>query len=236
MSAQPALPRGIRAAVFDMDGLLIDSEPLWRRAEIGELRAVGVQVTEAMCHDTLGLRLDEAVAHWYRRFPWTSPAPEKVEARILDRVQRLIRDEGRPMDGVPTVLEALRGRGLRLAIASTSPAALIEAVVERLGIGSLFDVRCSAQDEERGKPDPAVYLRAAARLGLEPGACLAFEDSVNGVRAAVAAGMTVVAIPCKSDFDDPDFDIAHARLHSLLHLPIAQLGAARVDGSARMRS
>ena len=205
----------IEAAIFDMDGILIDSEPLWREAESLAFRRVGIELTGAMSHETLGLRPDEAVSHWYARFPWSGPSLEEVEQELVDAVRARIADRGRPLDGALSILDMLRAAGLRLALASSSPPLLIDTVIGKLGVRDYFSVVSSASDEARGKPHPAVYLTAARLLGVEPARCLAFEDSVPGVRSARAAGMSVVAVPAAEHFDEPDFGLADFKLRSL---------------------
>lgn len=209
------------AAVFDMDGILIDSEPLWRQAEVAVLRPLGVPLTEAMCHETTGLRIDEMVGYWHRRYPWSEPSQEAVQGQILETVTEMIVEHGEAMAGVREVLAALRERGMPVAVASSSPRALIDAVVDALGLGEHFAIRCTAIDEAAGKPDPAVYHTAVARLGVAPARCIAFEDSAAGVRAAHAAGLYVVAVPAPGA-DDPAFALADERLASLAEL---ELGA-----------
>jgi len=205
----------MQAAIFDMDGVLIDSEPLWRRAEKKVFGSVGVTLTKEMCIGTMGLRLDEVVAYWYRRFPWTDKSPRQVEEEVLSTMHQLITDEGKPLRGVHATLEYLRGADLILAIASSSPYSLIEAVVDKLEIRYCFKVLCSADEDEFGKPDPAVYLRTADRLTIAPRECLVFEDSLLGVRSAKTAGMTVVAVPAADQYDDPRFDEADFKVRSL---------------------
>lgn len=187
----------IRATVFDMDGVLIDSEPLWQRAEIEVFGEVGVELDRRDCRRTMGLRVDEVVGHWLGRRPWDVEAwpPERVARLVLERVCELIRDDGTRRPGVGRALEFLRGCGQRLALATSSPRLVIDAVLETLALADAFEVAVSAQDERRGKPDPGVYLTAARRLGLQPGECLAVEDSLAGLEAAVAAGMRCVMVP-----------------------------------------
>ena len=185
------------AAIFDLDGLLIDSEPLWRRAEIEVFATVGVALTEPECHQTTGLRTDQVVAYWLERRPWDSgrsPAAG-VAAAINARVIDLIGECGEPKAGVGHALQFMRDRGLRRALASSSSMPVIEAAIDRLGIGDAFEVIHSADFEERSKPAPDVYLGAARRLGIEPALCIALEDSVPGVEAAKAAGMCCIRFP-----------------------------------------
>jgi len=195
----PEFPGDFQAAIFDMDGLLIDSEPLWRRAEIAAFARVGVSLTDEMCKETMGTRLDDMVAYWRARFPWEGASDEAMGSDILRRVTALIAAEGEPLPGVHEVIGRLREMGVPLGLASSSPMALIEAVVDRLGLRDSFRVLCTAVDEEKGKPDPGVYLTAARGLGVAPQRCLAFEDSPAGVTAGMRAGMRVVAVPSGSD-------------------------------------
>ena len=214
----------MRAAIFDMDGLLIDSEPLWRLAEIEVFARVGVALNDAMCEQTMGLRISEVVGHWYRAYPWQGRSREWVEEQIARRVEQLVRERGVALPGTRAVLAALAAAACPMALASSSSPALIDAVVETLDLGRYFAIRCSASDEEHGKPHPAVYLTAAARLGVDPAACVAFEDSVTGVSAAKAAGMRVVAVPAENQYHDRSFDQADLKLRSLADISLEQLG------------
>ncbi len=185
------------AAIFDLDGLLIDSEPLWRRAEIEVFAAVGVVLTEAECHRTTGLRTDQVAAYWLERRPWDTdytPAAEIVSG-INRRVIELIGECGEAKEGVAHAIDFMRARGLRLALASSSTMPVIEAAIDRLGIADAFEVVHSADLEARSKPAPDVYLGAARRLAVEPGRCIALEDSIPGVEAAKAAGMCCIRFP-----------------------------------------
>ena len=181
-----------RAVVFDMDGVLIDSEPFWQRAEVAVLGSLGVPITLAACEQTTGLRIDAAVLHWFQRHPWTGPGTAQVADAIVERVAADIRSTGRALPGIMDAVRAVQHSGLAHAIATSSPWPIIHAVVERLDLG--FPVICSAVDEAAGKPDPAVYLTAARRLGVDPRACVAIEDSHAGVASAQAAGMRVIAV------------------------------------------
>lgn len=205
----------MRAAIFDMDGLLIDSEPLWRRAEVAVFASVGVALDERMCRQTTGMRLDAAVMHWFERFPWQGKSPEALAEELVLRVREEVGRNGVCMPGVTSTLEAVRTAGWRIGLASSSPLELIRFVVAQLGIADYFDVCCSAVDESVGKPDPAVYLTAARGLGVPPARCVAFEDSVPGIRSAKSAGMRVVAVPDPEHSNDPAFGLADLRLRSL---------------------
>lgn len=198
-----------------MDGLLIDSEPLWREAEIDVFSSLGLSLTEAMCRQTTGLRVDEVVRYWHARLPWTGDSHEQVAARLLAAAERRIIQHGSLMDGARDTVVELHDRGAQLAIASSSPMRLIRTVVERFDLERYFKVLHSAEHEAAGKPDPAVYRTTIARLGADPADCVAFEDSLSGVRAAKSAGATVIAVPAPDDASDPRFAIADVTLASL---------------------
>ena len=205
----------MRTVIFDMDGLLIDSEPLWREAEMAVFESIGLHLTEELCRETTGLRVDEVVRYWHTRFPWSGPSCELITTRLLDAVQRLIIARGLLMEGARDVVTELHAEGAKLAIASSSPMELIRAVVERFSLGAYFSVLHSAEHEIAGKPDPAVYLTTMSLLGADPHQCIAFEDSLAGVRAAKAAGTMVIAVPAPEDATDPGFAVADVILTSL---------------------
>jgi sugar-phosphatase len=197
-----------------MDGLLIDTEPVWRSAEKEVFADLGIELTEADLLDSTGVRIDELAAV---RLPLDGPGPAEVADRITNQVVDYVKRAGEPMPGVPEAI-ALFGRSdLRLAIASSSPKRLIDAVCTRLRLVDI-DVRCSALDEAHGKPAPDVYLAAARRLGLSPARCLALEDSPSGVLAAKDAGMTCVAVPDPLLTGDPRYRRADLVLPSLTEL------------------
>ena len=213
----------IDAIIFDMDGLLIDSEPLWRIAEVETLSAVGVPMTEEDAVETTGLRTDEVVELWYSRCPWPDPPRKVIEARIITRLIALVRERGTLMPGVPETLDAVSGAGYPLAIASSSASEIIAAVLETLGIASYFQVTQSAEHEPYGKPHPGVYIEAARRLDIAPWRCLAFEDSPNGVIAAKAARMRCIAVPDPALAGDRRLQAADLILPSLAAFHLDQL-------------
>jgi sugar-phosphatase len=201
--------------IFDMDGVLIDSEPLWREAELEVFGSLGVPLTETMCLETMGLRLDEVVGHWYRRHPWPDLDVPAVASAVVARIADLIEAGGAPLPGVAEAVGACRASGFRTALASSSPMALIEAVVHRFGLEGSFDVVRTADDERHGKPHPAIYLSTADRLGVPPAACVAVEDSVNGIVAAKAARMACIAVPAPELRGDRRLGIADVVVDSL---------------------
>lgn len=207
--------RDVKAAIFDMDGLLIDSEPLWREAEVAVFTSLGVPLNAERCRETMGLRLDRVVRHWHEKHPWQGLSLDEVEDQVLDGVARLIFERGQPMPGVEQAIELLSTAGYELAVASSSPRPLIDAVLSKFGLIDSFSVLHSAYDEDEGKPHPAVYLSTMSRLGVEALHCIAFEDSVIGVRAAKSAGARVIAVPEPADTSHPGFAEADIVLSSL---------------------
>ncbi len=210
-----------RAAIFDMDGLLIDSEPLWQEAEINCFTPLGVPITRDICRATAGQRLDEVIALWHQRYGWDGPNQAEMVERVLSEVTRLMLAHGQALPGVHQIMNQLRQAGLKLAIASSSPPALIEAVVDKLALGDYLDLTHSGILEEKGKPDPAVFLSTARQLGVEPERCLVFEDAPAGVLAGRRAGMTVIAIPSVFEASDPGFEPADRILSSLEEFQLA---------------
>jgi sugar-phosphatase len=204
-----------RAAIFDMDGLLIDSDPLWRQAEQTIFGGLGIAITDEMAETTKALRTDVVTAHWYRYKPWTGATLAEVENAVIEQVGTLMRGVGRPLDGVPEILERFASEGVRIGLASNSPDALIAIALEKLGIAHFFAATASSTHERYGKPDPAVYLTAARKLGVSPAACIVFEDSVIGVQAAKAARMTAIAVPPSRCFDDAGYALADLKLPTL---------------------
>ena len=208
----------LRAVIYDLDGLLIDSERCWEQAEVEVLRSVGVPLTAERCRETTGLRLDEAVAYWAVRHPWTAVPLEEVVRRVLERVLALLVERAPLKPGARESLAMFRRAGLRVAVASSSPLALIEGALERVGLKSEFEQVVSAEGERFGKPHPGVYLTTAARLGVPPASCVALEDSVNGVLAATTAGMRCIAVPERWPVVDARFSRADAVVRSLLEV------------------
>ncbi len=206
----------IGAVIFDMDGVLIDSEPLWREAEIEAFAGVGLHLTQAMCMETTGLRIDEAVAHWHARHDgWVGHTAAEVQELIVSGVIERVRKKGEAKQGIEHALDMCRRRAAKVALASSSSYRVIHAVVRRLGLVNAFDLVYSAEEEEYGKPHPGVYLTTARRLGVAPTRCVAIEDSFNGVLAAKSARMKCVAVPDTEGRSDPRFVIADTVLASL---------------------
>ncbi len=215
----------IKAIIFDMDGLLIDSEPIWQEAEGTVLGNLGVRFAPPELRQTMGLKVTEVVQFWYARQPWENLSIEKTATDIMDTVVSLVKSKGTAMPGVRHALDVCKETGLPMAIASGSFFRVIEAVLEKLGIKNEFSVIYSAEHEPYGKPHPGVYITAANKLDVAPECCLAFEDSPNGVLSAKAARMKCVTVPDVHVKSDKRFLIADLRLASLDELTIEQLSS-----------
>ena len=206
----------LEAIIFDMDGLLIDSEPIWREVEKEIFAEVGIILTDEMCFTTVGLRIDEVVNHWHAKFPWENPSQEMIKEKVIDQVIELILKKGEILPGVIQTIEYFHSKNYPLAIASASSMRIIDAVTEKLKIKKYFTIIHSAEFEEYGKPHPAVFISTAKKLNVLPQNCLVFEDSLNGVIAGKAARMKVIAIPEPIHFENLKFNIADLKLKSLL--------------------
>ena len=203
-------PLNFAAILFDMDGVLIDSEPFWREAQLEVYASLGKTFTEQDCVETTGIRIDQVVAY---RVPEADQ--EQVVRAIVDKMVQLVTERGKPLPGVVETLRAVQKLGIPCGLATSSSYRLISATLECLGLQDAFRIVHSADEEEYGKPHPAVYLSAAKKLGFEPQNCLAIEDSVNGMVSAKAAHMGVVVVPEKAAYDDCRFGLADLKVRHL---------------------
>jgi HAD superfamily hydrolase (TIGR01509 family) len=206
----------VKAIVLDMDGLMVDSEPLWRQSEIELFSTVGLSLTEEMCIQTTGIRIDEVCELWFRRQPWSGPSPLELSKQMIARVVELFLEKGEALPGVHEIIAEVKKRGLPLALASSSPMSMIEVITGKLGIKDQFDIMRSAADEEYGKPHPAVYINTVKDLQIPADFCLTFEDTMAGVISAKAANMKVAAVPQEEHRHDKRYILADFQLKSLL--------------------
>lgn len=207
----------IEAVIFDMDGLLIDSEPFWLEAQREIFPLVGIRMTEEMWKETLGTRNKEVVELLYAKHPWDlnrislKELDDKIAEYVIDSIYR----KGKEMKGVGELMSFLREQKVKTALASSSDFRVIGAVIDKLNLQDYFEVAHSAEREDYGKPHPAVYLTTAKKLGVPPRNCLALEDSVNGLISAKAARMKCVVVPGDSMRNDKRLGLADAILPSL---------------------
>jgi HAD superfamily hydrolase (TIGR01509 family) len=212
--------RDIQAVVFDLDGVLVDSEPIHFRAANRVLARYGASISEAEYRTVVGLGEFATWDAWRRRYGMAIPIEDLLAAHTQARL-RDIAGGVTPIDDAVRVARWLHASGLRLAIASSSTRAVIDALLAGLGLADVFPIRVSGEDPgvHHSKPAPDVYLSAAARLGLPPADCLAIEDSAPGVVAAKRAGMLCIAVPNRWTADQ-DFSEADVVLDSLRYLPL----------------
>jgi sugar-phosphatase len=203
------------AVIYDMDGLIINSEPFWRQAEIKVFSTVGLQLTEQDCIETTGFRFDEVVEHWWHKKPWNDKTKQQIHDEVIDEMELAITHLAHEMKGVHASLDFFIGKGVRIALASSSAMRLIKATVKKLHIEKHFELLVSAEHERYGKPHPAVFLRTAETMNIRPEKCLVLEDSFYGLLAAKSAKMKCAIIPDALHFNDPRFSIADWKFNSL---------------------
>ncbi|ELY4608058.1 hexitol phosphatase HxpB [Cronobacter turicensis] len=212
-------PRQILAAIFDMDGLLIDSEPLWDQAELEVIATLGVDTSRRHeLPDTLGLRIDLVVALWFAQQPWNGPSVDEVTQRIITRAITLVEEQRPLLPGVADAIALCKAQGLKVGLASASPLRMLERVLALFDLRDQFDVLASAEHLPYSKPHPQVYLDAAAKLGVDPLCCVTLEDSVNGMVATKAARMRSIVVPAEENRSDARWALANVRLNSLTEL------------------
>lgn len=212
MAGRRPAPGACTAVILDLDGVLVDSEPLHLRATQAVLGPRGRSFTERDHRSFFGAT-DAEVLRVLRILLDLDVPSEALVARRRAHLRTLL-PTARPRPGVPEVVHRLADRGFRLGLTSVSPRTAVTATLEATRLAAAFDAIVTVEDVERGAPWPDAFLLAARRLGTQPARCLAVEDSRNGVLAARAAGMPVAAIPCPATSDE-DFSLADLVLPSL---------------------
>ncbi|WJY13183.1 hexitol phosphatase HxpB [Pectobacteriaceae bacterium CE90] len=211
----------INAVIFDMDGLLIDSEPLWEMAELEVIASLGIDTTlKETMSDTLGLRIDMVVDLWYQLAPWSGPEREEVVSRIIDRALALVAERRPLLPGVEHALQLCRRQNLKIGLASASPDRMLLQVLHMFNLEHYFDVLVSAEHLPYSKPHPEIYLQTARDLGVHPLQCATLEDSINGMLATKAARMRSIVVPAKELQHDPRWVLADKKLTSLQQLQV----------------
>jgi len=202
------------AVIFDMDGLLVDSEPMWEKAQIKVFGKIGIKVTVGMCSNVKGMKIDEAVKYWHNLFQWKEKSLQQIKDEIMDEMAFLMQ-KAKPLPGVIELINYYKSKNIPMAIASSSYMRLINIVVDSLQIRDRIKIIHSGEFEKKGKPAPDIFLTTAKQLKIEAKNCIVFEDSVHGVKAGKSAGMKVVAVPYPDNFNNPEFDIADLKINSL---------------------
>ena len=191
-----------QAIIFDMDGLLVDSEPVWHEVEVELIKSHGYVYNEEVRESGIGMRVDEFAAILQRHYPKLGESPAAIEAAITGRMMSLPAGRIQARPGADELLQYVAELDIPRAIASSSSQKIIEHFVRLMNWDALIPQRYSAEFVARGKPAPDIYLHAAEQVGCAPEACLALEDSRLGTLAALAAGMTCYTVP----------DLSHSRI------------------------
>jgi len=205
----------LNTVIFDMDGLLIDSEPLWNEAADEVFKSYGLNLSEEQYNTTTGLRTKEFVQWWFRHYKVSEEELAKAEKRIISIVLQKVQQKGKIMSGVPYIFDFFKRKNFKIGLATSSPGELIDIVVEIAGIGDYLQATSSAEHLRYGKPHPQVYLDCAEQLQSNPADCICFEDSFNGMIAAKAARMQCVVVPHYSQMKEKRWGAADLKLSSL---------------------
>lgn len=182
----------LQAVIFDMDGVLIDSEKFWTQAELDVFSSYGVQVTDELAAQTKYMTTQEVTEFWYERFPWENFDSSDLEDKVVTRVIEMIQSQDCTMSGVQEFIQTLKSKAYKIGLATNAPLRVAHVVLEKLQVRELFDTVHSSEFETQGKPHPAVYLTSAKNLGVSPEHCIAIEDSQSGLKAAKEAGMQTI--------------------------------------------
>ena len=193
------------AIIFDMDGLLVDSEPVWHEVEIELIEVAGYAYSDKVREIGVGMRVDEFAAVLQQHFPRLGDSPEEIGAALMGRMLQMDSQRIVARPGADEIIRFAADKNIPRAIASSSSQAIIEHFVHLRGWQNLIPMRYSAEFMPRGKPAPDIYLHTAEQLGIEPSRCLALEDSRAGTIAAMTAGMTCFTVPDLSHSALEDF-------------------------------
>lgn len=223
----------IQAVIFDMDGVLIDSEPMWQQAELEVFSSLGVTICPQRQQQTVGMTTKAVTAHWYQQSPWSTMSLDEAEQAVLQQVAAQITQTGVAKNGLLRLLDYLRQAELPVGLATNSPGFLMDTTLQKLQIRPYFNTCCSVEMVTKAKPAPDIYLLAAKNMGVAPEHCLVFEDSFTGMTAAKAAGMKVCALPAEHDWHHSKFDAADMKLRCLSELDFNQLNLRSVLSNER---
>lgn len=205
----------IRTAIFDMDGLLIDSEPFWKEAEYVTFSSLGVVMDGSLTKVTQGMTTTEVTEFWYERNPWRFPSKKEVEQQVINNVISRIMSNGQALPGVIETLSFFKANGFKIGLATNAPRNVIPAVMEKLDIGHFFDVIVSSEEVPHGKPSPMVYQRVLSKLDSKAHESIAFEDSEIGAKAALLAGIKTVLVNKHEVVSDPWLEHLVIKIESL---------------------
>lgn len=212
-------------AIFDMDGLLIDSEPLWYEAALESLAKFNIHINHQEYYSSTGLRTKEFLEYWLGKFNVDLSYIAETEIDITNRVIHKVFEKGKMMPGVSNAIQLAQQHQLKIGLASSSPLSLINAVLEKTKLADKFAVTCSAEHLPYGKPHPQVFIDCANALNSKPVECICFEDSFNGLLAAKAARMKCIVVPHPDHLQAEKWTIAELKLSSLEKLQAENFSA-----------
>lgn len=215
----------INTVLFDMDGLLLDTEPLWGESMLKVAARHNIPITADKFKETTGLRIYEVTDYWAHKYPWQGSTSQHVADEILDDIIALSKERATVLPGIIESLELLKSNKYKIGLASSSPIRMIDELITHFDLKKYFDVIVSADVVELGKPHPAVFLHAAKELNANPLECVVLEDSVNGLLAGKSARMKVIVVPDVLHYHKPEFALAEAKLTSMLEFDLGLLQA-----------
>lgn len=190
----------IKAVIFDMDGVIIDSEPFHYKVNREIFKELNIQISDEEYSKFIGVSNKDMWSFLRKKYN-LKDSVEELSARQIDRnINYLKENDEKPIEGIKELIKGLNDRGLKIGLASSSPMAYIELVLNKFGIDKFFHKKISGENLSKGKPHPDIYLLIAKELGVVPGECLVIEDSTNGVESAKKAGMNCIG------FDNPNSD------------------------------
>jgi sugar-phosphatase len=204
----------LNTVIFDMDGVLIDSEPFWEQAGQETLARFDVELSKEQYYSTTGLRTREWIDWWFSYFDIDKKFSKEAEVSIVEKAIEKIKGHAVAMPGVEYIFEFFVERNFTIGLATSSPMALIDVVADKLGIRKLIKAFSSAEELPHSKPHPQVYMNCAEKLSISPLECICFEDSFNGMISVRAARMKCVVIPTAIQLDLPHWAAANLKLES----------------------
>lgn len=209
----------IKAVIFDMDGTLIDSQPIWYQVSTDFFQKNGFPVTMDDMIKLTGSPVAKLVDYVLQAYGQKDKERAQLITGLMDYAVSEILAAKPLLPNVKDVLAQLKQQGIKMAVASASPRNMLQGIVDSCGIAEYFDYLASAEELDYNKPHPAVYLHAAQQLGVNPTECFAVEDSVLGMISGKAASMKTVVIPAQAELDDPRWALADFKLTNISELP-----------------
>ncbi len=205
----------LTTVIFDMDGLLVDSEPLWDEAATKIFKEYDIKLTPEQYATTKGLRTREFLQWWFGVYKIDETHLAEAEKKIIKLVIELVLQKGKALPGVEHIFNFFTERKFKIGLASSSPINLIDTVIDLMQLRSKINAVSSGSNLPYGKPHPQVYLNCAAQLASIPMQCVCFEDSFNGMLAAKAARMKCVVVPDPKNAKDLRWHAANLKIASL---------------------